>query len=141
MVGLGFEEVIDGAAVGGDEALESPVAAEDCLEKHLVRAGGVFVDGVVGAHDGVGLSVDNGGAEGRKISVPKIVRSGIDVGGVAGGLGTAVDSVVLGSGDGFEVGGVVALEAFDEGYAEAAGEERIFAVGLLASAPARIAED
>ena len=60
---------------------------------------------------------------------------------MAGGLGAAVDGVVLGGGDGLEVGGVVALEAFDEGDAEAGGEEGVFAVGLLAAAPAWIAED
>ncbi len=90
------------------------------FEEHLVGAGGVLIDGVVGAHDGVGLGVDDGGAEGGEVGVPEIVRGGVDVGGVAGGFGAAVDGVVLGRGDGLEVGGVVALQAFDEGYAEAA---------------------
>src|ERR1700756_2557892 len=53
----------------------------------------------------------------------------------------AVDGVVLGGSDGFEVCGVVALQAFHEGYAEVGGEVGIFAVGLLAAAPAWIAED
>ena len=47
VVGLGFEEIVDRAAVGGDEALEVPVAAEDGLEEHLVGAGGVVIDGAV----------------------------------------------------------------------------------------------
>ena len=84
VVGLGFEEVVDGAAVGGDEALEVPVAAEDGLEEHLVGAGGVVIDGVVGAHDGVGLGLGDGGAEGGQVGVPEIVRSGVDVGACGG---------------------------------------------------------
>ena len=138
---VGLVEVVDGAAVGGDEAVEVPVVAEDVAEEHLAGAGGDFVDGVVGAHDGVGLAFDDGGAEGGQVGVPEIVRGGIDVGLVARGFGAAVDGVVLGGGDGAEVFGIVALDAFDEGCAEAGGEEGIFAVGFLAAAPARIAED
>ena len=108
---LGLVEVIDGAAVGGDKALEVPVLAEDVFEQEIAGAGGFAVDGVVGAHDGVGLGVDDGGAEGGEIGVPEIVRGGIDVCLVASGFGAAVDGVVLGRGDGAEVLGIVALEA------------------------------
>ena len=48
---------------------------------------------------------------------------------------------VLGRGDHAIVVRIVALHAGNEGHAHAAGEERILAVGLLAAAPARIAED
>ena len=118
-----------------------PVAAEDVAEEHFAGAGGDVVDRVVGAHDGVGVALGDGGAEGGQVGVPEIVRSGIDVGLVARGLGSAVDGVVLGRGDGAEVVRIVALDAFDEGGAEAGGEEGIFAVGFLAAAPARIAKD
>ena len=48
---------------------------------------------------------------------------------------------MLGSCNGAVVVGVVALHSGDVGNAHAAGEEGIFAVGLLAAAPARITED
>ena len=118
-----------------------PVAAEDVAEEHFAGAGGHVVDCVVGAHEGVGVALDDGGAEGGEIGVPQIVRGGIDVGLVARGFGSAVDGVVLGGGDGAEVFRVVALDALDEGGAEAGGEEGIFAVGFLAAAPAGIAKD
>ena len=141
VVAVLLEEVVDGPAVGGDVAFEGPVAAEDVPEEHLAGAGGGVVDGVVGAHDGVGAAFGDRGAEGGQVGVPEVVRGGVDVGRVTGGLGAGVDGVVLGGGDDLEVVGVVALEAFDEGDAEAAGEEGVFAVGLLTAAPARVAED
>ena len=60
---------------------------------------------------------------------------------MARGLGAAVHGEVLGRGDDAVVLRIVALHAGDEGDAHARGEERIFAVGFLAAAPARIAED
>ena len=48
---------------------------------------------------------------------------------------------VLASGDGAEVVEVISLDSGDEGHAEPGGEERVLAVGLLAAAPAGIAED
>ena len=56
-------------------------------------------------------------------------------------LRSAVNRVVLGRGDGQIVVGVVALQAGDIGNAHAAGQERIFAVCLLPTAPAWIPED
>src|ERR1700759_4983350 len=136
-----LREVADGAAIGGDESLEVPVAAEDVAEEHFAGTGGNFVDPVVGAHDGVGFAVDDGGAEGGQVGVPEIVRSGIAVGLVACGFGAAVDGVMLGRGDGAEVFRIVALDALNKCGAEAGGEERIFAVGFLAASPAWIAKD
>ena len=56
-------------------------------------------------------------------------------------FGAAVHRVVLGRRDGLEILRVVALHAAHEGDAEARGEVRVFAVGLLPAAPARVAED
>ena len=55
--------------------------------------------------------------------------------------GPLVHGEVLAGGDGAQVVQVVALHAVNEGHAQPAGEERIFAVGLLAAAPAGIAKD
>ncbi len=57
------------------------------------------------------------------------------------GLGTAVHGVVLWRGNDFEVFRVVALEAFDEFNRQASRQIRIFAVGFLPAAPARIAKE
>ena len=133
--------VNDRAAVGDDEALESPRVAKVLLEQHLVGAGGELVDGVVGAHHRLHLALGNGGAERGQIGLFKIARAGINVEAVAQLLGSAVHGEVLAGGHGAKMIEVVALHAADKGDAQPAGEERIFAVGLLAAAPARIAED
>src|SRR5438270_10394754 len=54
---------------------------------------------------------------------------------------TTVDGKVLWCRHGFQVSGIVALQAGDESNADAAGEKRIFAVGFLTTAPARITRD
>ena len=87
------------------------------------------------------MAVDDGGAEGGRVGVIEIVEGDGNVEAVAKRFGAAVDGVVLGSGDDFEIFRIVALEAGDEGYAEAGGEEGIFAVGFLAASPAGIAEN
>ena len=107
----------------------------------MLAQAGTLSTGVVGAHEGVGVALGDGGAEGGQVGVPEIVRSGIDVGFVTRGFGAAVDGVVFGCGDGAEILGIVALNALNEGGAEAGGEEGIFAVGFLATAPAGIAKD
>ena len=48
---------------------------------------------------------------------------------------------MLGRGDGAVVARIVALHSGDKGHAHARGQERVFAVGLLAASPAGIAED
>ena len=102
-------DVGDGGAVGDDVAVEVPGVAEVVFEEHGVGAGGGAVDGVVGAHDGLGVGFGDGGAEGGEVGVFEIVRGDVDVGAVAGGLGTAMDGVVFGGGDELEVVGVGAL--------------------------------
>jgi hypothetical protein len=98
-------DVDDGAAVGDDVALEVPLAAKLVLQQELVGAGGLAVDGVVGAHDGVGVALGDGGAEGGQVGVFSSCLLTVDVGGVAGGLGAAVHGEVLGSGDDAVVAG------------------------------------
>lgn len=78
-VGGFLVEVVDGAAVAGDESFEVPVAAQDGFEQQVAGAGGFAVDGVVGAHDGAGLGVDDGVAEGGEVGIPEVVGGGVDV--------------------------------------------------------------
>ncbi len=87
------------------------------------------------------MGVDDGGAERGEIGVFQVVIGNVDVDAVARGLGSTVHGEVLGRGYQLEVFGIVALQAFDEFDAHACGEERIFAEGLHAAAPARIAKD
>ena len=77
-------DVFDGCAVRGDVAMEVPVMAEAIDEKHGIGTGGLPVDGVVGAHDGVGVRFGDGCAEGGEIGVFEVKGRDIDVGGVAG---------------------------------------------------------
>ena len=68
------KEVADGAAVRRDEAMEAPVLVKVVLQELRVGAGGNVIDSVVGAHDGVGVRILDGGAEGREIGVFKVVE-------------------------------------------------------------------
>src|SRR5580698_1640965 len=140
-MGVGFIEVIDGPAVGGDETLKLPVAAKNIFEQKVAGACWFTVDGIIGTHDGICSAFYDSGAKCREISVPKIMRTGINVGFVASGLGATVDGVVLRSGDGAVILGIVALQALDEGGAKRRGQIGVFAVGLLATSPAWIAKD
>ncbi len=87
------------------------------------------------------MAVDDGGPEGGRVGVVEIVERHRCVEAVAQNLRAAVNGVVLGSGDGFQEMRVIALKTGHEGNTETAGEEGIFAVSFLATAPARISED
>src|SRR5215469_10045778 len=57
------------------------------------------------------------------------------------GLRAAVYRIVLGRSNGVVVARVVALHTGDKGNAQAPGQKGVFAVGLLAPAPARVTEN
>ena len=133
-------KIVDGPAVGDNVAAKAPLIAEK-TEKELIGAGGFTADGIVGAHDGVGVAINDGGAEGGRVGVVKIVKRNRNIEAVTDGFGAAVNGVMLGSRNGFEKVRIVALKACDEGYAETAGEKGIFAVSFLTATPAGITED
>ncbi len=135
------EDVGGGGTVRDDVAGEVPVIAEVIAKQHGVGASGRAVDGVVGAHHGLRVGFGDGGAECGEVGVFEVVCGDVDIGAVARGFGAGVHVEVLGRGDDAEEVGVGALHAGDEGDGHAAGEEWVFAVGLLAAAPARVAED
>ncbi len=139
--GVGAVDVGGGAAVRHDIALEAPVLAQMGLQQVGVGAGRDVVDRIIGAHDGIDVGFGDRGAEGRQVGVFEIVRRRADVGLMSGGFGAGVDGEVFRGGDGLVIVRIVALQAFDEGDAHAAGQVRVFAVGFLAAAPARVAED
>ena len=134
-------DVGGGAAVGHDEALEAPALAQVSIEQRLTRARRNTVDRVVSAHHAARLALDDGRAERRQVGVVQVVRRHLHVFLVAVRLWPAVHRKVLGGRDGLEVPGVVALQALDEGDADARRQVRVFAVGLLSAAPARVAKD
>ncbi len=140
-VRVGPEEVVDGPAVGRHKAPELPVVAQDVDQQQLAAARGRAVQAVVGAHDGVGLRIDDGRAELRQVGVPQVVRRGLHVELVAARLGAGVHGEVLRRGDHLVELRVGALQAADEVHAQRRGQVRVFAVGLLPAPPARIAKD
>ncbi len=111
------------------------------LEQHLVGAGRPAVNRVIGAHHRLHVALDHRGAEGGQVGLFQIARAGVHVEAVAHGLRPAVHGKVLAGGHRAQVVQVSALHAADKGHAHLGGQERVFAVGLLAAAPARIAKD
>ncbi len=138
---VAVEDIRDGPAVGDDIAVEAPLPAQDRGHQQGAAAAGFALVAVIGAHDRLGSSLAYAHLKGGEVGFAQVAFAGDGVEAVALRLGTAVHGVVFGSGDRLEVARIVALEALDKGDAEAAGEEGILAVGLLAAAPARIAED
>ena len=134
-------DIAHGVAVRNDIALEAPLAPQLVLQKVLVGARRLAVDGVVGAHHRGSLALDNGRAKGRLVGVDLVVPAHVDIGKVTGRLRAAVHGEVFGGGNTQVVLGVVALQARYIGHAHATGQEGILAVGLLPTAPAWIAKD
>src|SRR6267378_2470696 len=56
-------------------------------------------------------------------------------------FGTTVNRKMFGRRDRFQIVRVVALQAGNEGHADAAGEVGIFTIGFLAASPARVAKN
>ena len=134
-------DVLHRIAVGNHVAGETPRAAQVMLQQQVVGAGGLAVDAVVGAHDRAGPGLGDRRAKGRQVGVDQVVLRDENVGLVPGRLGAVVHGEMLGRGDDLGAIRVGPLHALDEGHAHARGEERILAIGFLAAAPARVAED
>src|SRR6185312_16838618 len=94
-----------------------------------------------GAHQRSGLAIYDGGTESRRIGIDLVVFADGHVHGVAGRLRSGMHRKMFRSRDGAGVFGIVTLQAGDKGDTELRGQEGVFAIGLLATAPARIAED
>src|SRR5580704_153575 len=104
-------DVCHGGAVTDDISVKMPGVAEMIAQEHGIGTGGSSVDGVIGAHDGLGMGFGHGSAEGGKVGVLEIVRRDIDVETVPDRLRATVHSVVLGRGDNLEIFRVVTLHA------------------------------
>ncbi len=66
--------VVHGIAVRNHEPLETPAVAQHCPQQKGACASGNTVDRVVDAHHGGHVRVDDGSAEGGKISISQIMR-------------------------------------------------------------------
>ncbi len=135
------EDVVDGIDIRDDIALEAPLSAQDVRQEMGVGGTGHAIETLIGGHDRIGVAFTDAGLEGGQIGAPEVDGADMDVELMAFGLGAAVNGKVLGRGDGAEPLRIVALEAADEGDAEAAGEVGILAVGFLAPPPAGVTED
>ena len=140
MVGV---EIGHGTAVAHHQVFESPFIAQDLLQQTGVAAAGVVVETLVGAHHFAHLRILHQGLEGRHVGLPQV--AGRDVGqvdGVAAPFGSAVHGIMLGAGPEFTVFGVFGtLQTTNHRTAHHTGQIGVLAVGLLASAPTRVAED
>src|SRR5256886_5990189 len=99
------------------------------------------IQAIVGTHHRSGMPFCDGRPERRQVCLAQIAFSDRGVEPVPLGLGTGVNSVVFRRRDDFQILGIVALQSLDEFDSEPAREVRIFAVGFLAAAPARVAKD
>ena len=107
------EEVVDGVAVGDDEAVVAPLVAQDVDEQAVAGAAGASLEALVGAHHLAHMGLLHQGLEGGQVGLPQVAVRRVDVHRVAQGLGAAVHGVVLGTGVGLQVVRVVALHAQD----------------------------
>ena len=93
----GVEEVTDGTAVSNNQALETPLVAQDVLQQAVAGAAGIALVTVICAHYLLNVSVLNQALECRQVGLPQVTARYCYVKLVTQGLGTAVHCVVLGA--------------------------------------------
>ena len=118
--------------IADDEAFEAPLVAEHVGEELSALAAPLAVDHVVGRHDRRDAGVDDL-LEVREVHLVQRDLVDLDVDLEAGVLHRVAGEVLRAGHD-------VALQATGEGCAQLADVERVFAVGLLRSAPRRVSE-
>ena len=135
-------EVVDGAAVGGDDALVAPFTPEDLVDELVGSAAGNAAEAVVGRHHFLDIGLDHQVLEGREVGLAEVAFGNDGVIAVAVPFRAGVDGVVLRAGVGLQDRGIRrSLQAADDGHAQLARQVRILAVGFHAPSPARVAED
>ncbi len=107
------------------------------------RAGAqrITINGIIGAHQRIGLAVDNGRAESGQVGVFEVEFGDIDIEAVTQRFRTGMDGEVLRRRHALVIERIVALDAMNEADGHVAGQVRVLAIGFLTAAPARIAED
>ena len=144
------QEIANGTTIAGDESVESPFIAQYLLFVTSLRAAGLAVDTLIGAHNLGHLSLLHQCLEGGEISLPEVALGQVlHVELMAVPLGATMDGKVLGTGEQLavlahaEIFAVIAytLQATHDGKAHLRREIGILAVGLLPAPPSGIAED
>src|SRR5664279_5649624 len=134
-------DVRNSIAVRDYVALKAPLATNCVLEQKRICTPGLAFYGVIYAHHRAGFAFRDRGAERGQVRVFHVVFGYVDVEEVSHRFGSAMHRIVLGCSDDAVVYRVVSLHAGYKRHAHAAGEEWVFAVCLLAAAPAGIAKD
>ena len=138
---VALHDVRDRIDISDHRALKAPRVPQDLGQQPVIRRGGHAVERVVRAHQGRGVTLPDARLERGQVGLVQVALGDHRIELVPQRFRTAVHVKVLHRGDRLQVTRIIPLEPRDEGDPEAAGQERILAVGLLAPAPARIAED
>ena len=134
-------EIVDGVAVRNDQGLIAPLVAEDVGKEPVAGAARLTLIAMVGAHNLLDISLLHEGLESRKVGLPEVTHGNGDIETVTHRFRTAVDSIMLGTSMGLVVLLVITLHALYILDTEDGHQIRVLSVGLLAAAPAGIAED
>src|SRR6185436_7828792 len=138
---MSMPNVVDGAAVGNNVAVEAPLAAQNIRHQLLVCATRLTVRAVVSTHHRVGPAFHDRRAKSGQISFAQIAFVSGRVETVTLRFRTTMHCVMFRRGYYFEVARVITLQSAYELNAKSCGEIRIFAVGFLAASPTWIAKD
>ena len=133
-------ELIDGEVVRHHRAVESPLTAEHVGQQPAIAGAHDAVDLLVRVHHRRQAALAHGHLERAEVDIAQLAFGQVRRRPVHPAFGRAVADEVLGGGD-HPVDEVVALQAPDERQAHLRHEVRVFAVGLLEPAPARITAD
>ena len=134
-------EVVDGIAVSQHDGIVAPLVAQDIDEQTVAGATGLALKTLVGTHHLADVGFLDQSLEGRQIGLPQVTVRGLYVHRVAQGLWSAVYGIVLGTGVGLEILGVVALHAQDSLDTEDGIQIGVLATRLLTASPTWITED
>ena len=134
-------DIPDRSAVGGHIATETPFFPEDFIQQQIACRTWFIPEAVVGSHHRICLSVTDQGFEGREVSIIQVTFAAPGVEAMPVGLGAAVDGIMLGCCNDFEIAGIISLQSFHKSNSDTAGEERIFPIGFLPASPAGIPEN
>src|ERR1041385_7404930 len=99
------------------------------------------VGAVVSAHDRRCTSLNDRGAKSGQVRLTLLAFACGSVKAMAFRFRTGMNGVVFRSCNHFQILRIVTLQSFNECDTEATRQVRVFAIGLLASSPARVTKD
>ena len=136
-------EIADGSAVAHHEVFESPLVAQNLLQQTCAATARIIVESLVGTHHLAHLRILHQRLEGRHVGLPEVAHRHIgEVDGVASVFRSAVYGIVFGTRP--ELAILRRLRSLQSAHhlcAHHGGQIGVFAIGLLATSPARVAED